>query len=42
MNDDYNEHESGDEDGLGCCRGLFYAILIQLVVFGSIWLITIV
>ena len=32
MQDDYNEHESGDRDGMGCFRGLMIALGIELAV----------
>lgn len=40
MNDDYNEHEEGDRDGMGCFRGVLFALAIQagvLAVGGLIW-----
>lgn len=40
MQDDYNEHGSGDRDGLGCFRGVLFALVIQvgvLAVGGLIW-----
>jgi len=43
MQDDYNEHESGDRDGLGCFRGMMFAIGIQLAVVavgGLIWFLS--
>lgn len=32
MSEDYNEHEMGDKDGLGCFRGVMVALGIQAVI----------
>lgn len=40
MKNEYNEHESGDEDGMGCIRGMMYAFGIQAVLIAigaGIW-----
>lgn len=40
MQDDYNEHESGDRDGMGCFRGMMFAFGFQLAVGGLIWFLS--
>lgn len=39
MSEDYNEHEMGDKDGLGCFRGVMVALIIQAVVGFGLWYI---
>ena len=43
MRSDYNEHESGDSDGMGCARGIMVAVGIDLAVVcivGLIWFLS--